>query len=86
MANYSNVKSAANALVAQLNNGVDSLASALAGYIKGGANVSENDIYNIIKDLPQELQVKVLIKALASKEMAKTPSYVERNSRSRGII
>ena len=88
MANYSALKSSINNLIVENNRLTGEIGKALANYIaKGGATVSEKDIYTLIKDLPQELQVQVLIKALASKEMVKAPSYLERKSSGgRGII
>jgi methionine synthase I (cobalamin-dependent) len=87
MASYNEIASMVKQYQVQQQQSIANIAKAISEYLASGANVTETDLYNMIKALPEDIQVAVLVKALTSKSMAKAPSYVQQSrGRGRGIL
>lgn len=89
MSSYSEIRnvilSAKNTIV----NIAQELGKAIGNYIANSPTVSEEDIYNMVKDLPQDIQIKALCKALVcvnAKTSKSKPSYLQNDKSGRRSI
>lgn len=82
MANYSEIRNILSGAKTMFNDIVEKLGAAIGNYVATTSTISEEDILNMVKDLPQETQVRVLAKALTKVNVkGNAPSYLN-NSKS----
>ncbi len=87
MANYSEIRNILTAAKTAITDIVDRLGNAIGNYVSSTSTINEDDIYNMVKDLPQDVQVKVLCKALAKTNVkSNKPSYLSKGFGKRDLI
>ena len=85
---YSKIREVITNAKEVINNISVKLGEAIARYVFESVTVDETDIYNMVKDLPQDIQVQALCKALSEvnrRRSSAMPSYLQSGKNRRDL-